>query len=76
MLDANVTEFMICVYDMLAVVVLSIHPSRHPSRHPSIQVPHPGKRKLWKGRTTTTNGGNINLSKCLCDFSLVKIGCY
>jgi hypothetical protein len=28
MLDANVTEFMICVYDMLAVVVLSIHPSK------------------------------------------------
>jgi hypothetical protein len=37
MLDANVTEFMICVYDMLAVVILSIHLSRHPS----IQVPHP-----------------------------------
>jgi hypothetical protein len=45
MLDTNVTEFMICVHDMLAVVVLSIHASHHPSHHPSIQVPHPGRKR-------------------------------
>ncbi len=59
-------------YIISLVVVLFIHPSYHPS----IQVPHPGRKRWWKKTTTTTNGGSSSLSKCLRDFSLVKINCY
>jgi hypothetical protein len=65
----------ISTYIISLVVILSIYPSRHPFHHPSIQVPHLGRKRWWK-RRTRKNGGSSNLSKCLLDFSLVKIGCY